>query len=43
MKGPVSSVMQKIKDGANENEKEDRKKSEEERQSGQDRPKSKEN
>jgi len=41
MKGPVSSVMQKIKEGANENEKEDRKKAGEERQSGQDRPKSK--
>jgi hypothetical protein len=35
MKGPVSSVMQKIKDGADENEKEDHKKSEEEQKSGQ--------
>ena len=31
MKGPVSSVKQKIKEGKDENEKEDHKKSEEER------------
>jgi beta-lactamase class D len=37
MKGPVSSVMQKIKDGADENEKEDRKKSEDERKSEEER------